>query len=186
MNFEDQLRAIIPRARIILSGLSVDQINWKPPAGGWSLGECLGHLNVINAKNLDVIEPAVEKAKAEGVQPKGEPTPSFIERQFARFLEPPYKLKFKATAAVSPIEDVYVQDEILARWISTHARILDIARSASEVDLAKVKVPSVVAPQLRFSVAGMLAIIAAHDRRHLWQAEQIRAQIPGIASPAAR
>jgi hypothetical protein len=37
---------------------------------------------------------------------------------------------------------------------------------------------------VRFSIATGLFVIAAHDRRHLWQAEQVK-QAPGFPSARA-
>jgi hypothetical protein len=54
---------------------------------------------------------------------------------------------------------------------------------ASGLDLAYIKVPAPEAPPLRFNLKFTFAWIAAHERRHLWQARQVRNH---AAFPAVR
>ena len=44
----------------------------------------------------------------------------------------------------------------------------------SNVDLARIRFPNPFIPGLRFSLATGVHVIAAHDRRHLWQAWNVR------------
>lgn len=45
---------------------------------------------------------------------------------------------------------------------------------AEGLDLARVKVPALEAGRLRFNLQLTFAWIVAHERRHLWQARQVR------------
>ena len=48
-----------------------------------------------------------------------------------------------------------------------------IVEDASGLDLARVKVRSPVVPLLRFRLGVIIALMAVHERRHLWQAERV-------------
>ena len=54
----DDLNAADRRAIDVARGLGPEQINWKPDAGVWSVGQCLQHLLVAN----EVYQPAISRA----------------------------------------------------------------------------------------------------------------------------
>jgi hypothetical protein len=47
-------------------------------------------------------------------------------------------------------------------------------RDAEGVDLARTRVASPLLPLLRMGLADILGFLLAHERRHLWQARQVR------------
>ena len=51
----------------ITSRLSAEQFNWRPQPGEWSIGECVGHLNIIKAGDLAPVQAAIRSARARGV-----------------------------------------------------------------------------------------------------------------------
>src|SRR5436189_4793567 len=81
-----ELDAADLRARAVASTLTAQQLNWKPSAGEWSVGQCLDHLCVAN----DVYIAAMTSALS-GPQPgvAAEITPGFFGRWFIRnYIEP--------------------------------------------------------------------------------------------------
>lgn len=52
-------------------------------------------------------------------------------------------------------------------------------RSADGLDLARIKVTSPVTRLLRLSLGQWLAGLAGHQRRHLWQARQVKTELLG-------
>lgn len=77
-----QLEAIGSDARTLLSGLTDAQLWQRPPAGGWSVGECLAHLNTVGRLYLEKLEPALTEAHAEGL-PVGVPFVSVLSAAFS-------------------------------------------------------------------------------------------------------
>jgi hypothetical protein len=49
-----------------------------------------------------------------------------------------------------------------------------LIRDAAEIDLTRATFQNPFIPIVRMRVATGLAILPAHDRRHLWQAEQVQ------------
>jgi hypothetical protein len=49
-----------------------------------------------------------------------------------------------------------------------------VVRDGAELDLNRIRFHNPFVATLRFTVGAGLLIIAAHNRRHLWQAEQVR------------
>lgn len=61
---------------------------------------------------------------------------------------------------------------ILIRVHSRNSRRLCLAR---DLDLNRIRFRNPFIGLLRYSVGTALLVIGAHDRRHLWQANQVRA-----------
>jgi hypothetical protein len=51
---------------------------------------------------------------------------------------------------------------------------LRLARRAGRVDLARVKLESPASARVKLSLGETFALLAAHERRHLWQARQVK------------
>jgi DinB superfamily len=50
-------------ARALCSGLTEAQINWKPSADQWSIGQCLEHLAVATKEFENYFQAALENAR---------------------------------------------------------------------------------------------------------------------------
>jgi hypothetical protein len=63
---------------------------------------------------------------------------------------------------------------VRTEWVRTHKSLEQLVRDANGVDLAKVKVPSPITSLIRYNLGMAFWIQTAHDRRHLWQAREVR------------
>lgn len=161
-----------------MSGLSDGQINWRPMEGSWSIAECIAHLNTTNALYIAGLKERLEAARQSGwTATHTNARIGLIEGWFIRSLEPPYRIKMRAPAKFTPPPACYEKDELLARWVSIHQRLLSLSSENADLDWNRIRVPSPVIPRISFSVTAVFASIAAHERRHLWQAEQIRLKL---------
>ena len=118
------------------------------------------------------MDGAIAQARAAGRLKRGPFVLGFFERMFLRVLEPPVRLRVKAPkkfVAVSQLSP----EVTLARWAGLQERLASCIRSADGLDLVAVRVKSVFGP-ISFSLNGTILILLAHERRHLWQARQVR------------
>jgi hypothetical protein len=138
------------------------------------VGQCFDHLNVSNARFLFNFEQAIEEGRKGGLTHDGPYRYGFLARWFFRQMEPPVKRRFKAPAIMRPGDDRKTFEQLKTEWDRTHARLQEILRSASGLDLARVKVVSPASNFVKYSVGIGFWIQTAHDRRHLWQARQVR------------
>ena len=65
------------------------------------------------------------------------------------------------------------RDVVLAAFDEVQRQFLERLRHADGLDLARIRVSSPVAPWWRFSLGAAFAVLAAHERRHLWQARRV-------------
>ena len=158
---------------VIASKLSDEQFNWQPDGGrGWSVAQCLEHLAAINVVYGDAIVTGIERARRNGWRRSGPLTPGFFGRKFIASQEPPVKRRVSAPGKVRPGSRL-PRTEILRRYHEAHDRVKQAIREAAPIDANRATFANPFLGVVRVKVATGLLVVAAHDRRHLWQAEQI-------------
>lgn len=173
---DDALDRIAGEARALVDGLDEEAGTWRQHPGSWSVAECLDHLAASNRVYLDVMVPAAERALAEGRRRRGPATPGLIGGWIVWMLEPPVRKRFRMRAPenIRPRVGPSLGDAA-ARFAGTHDEVRGFLARYADLDLAGVTFPSPLARALRFSLATGLHELAAHERRHLWQARRVRA-----------
>jgi hypothetical protein len=171
-----EIDANLSHAESITKGLSREQFQWRPQPGRWSIGENFAHLNVTNSFALGAIETGIAK----GRNKKGEGPFQYglIVRKFIASQEPPVKKKFKAPKVFLPPADID-PDGTVAEYRRISSELKRLTRSADGLHLAHVKIEMPALPPLlrvfvKMPLGGQLLLTTTHDRRHLWQAEQVR------------
>ena len=66
--------------------------------------------------------------------------------------------------------------DIEAAFRGYQVQFVDRLRQANGVDLAKARVRSPASMWIRITLGSAFALMAAHERRHLWQARQLMAR----------
>jgi hypothetical protein len=172
---DDQFAAIGADARALTDKLSPEQGAWRASAESWSVAECLDHLATANRVYLAAMRPAAERALAEGRKRQGPAFPGVIGNWFVSSLEPPAKkwLKGKAPRIIRPRSQPPLNDAAAA-FFASHEDVGAFLNRFRDVALAQTHFPNPFIQGVRFSLATGLNVIAAHERRHLWQAWHVR------------
>jgi len=162
-------------ARAVVNGLSEAQGTWRAHPGSWSVAECLDHLATANRVYLHAMRPAAARALTEGRRRRGPARPGVIGGWFVRSLEPPVKalLKLKAPGKIRPRPSPPLGDAMDA-FVASQRDVMAFLREYADIDLAGVLFPNPFITGVRFSLATGLHVLAAHERRHLWQAWRVR------------
>lgn len=168
-----QLEANDHRAQALLRDLGEEQLNWRPDERSWSIAQCLDHLNVANRVYAAPMLQAIEEARRKGSVRKGPIHPGFLGRWFVANLEPPPKRKFPAPRKIVPAQRVG-KAELIEEWRRAQAEVDAVLREATGIDLNATRFVNPFFSLIRFSVGTGFQVIAAHERRHLWQAERVR------------
>jgi hypothetical protein len=173
----DQLRAcaddLACEVAPLLSGLDDDQANWRPAGGrGWSVAQCLDHLAITTNTYLDAIEAAMRGAAGRDVTRPAPVQPGWFARWFIRQLEPPVKLRMPAPGKIVPAPRRPIADAE-REFLASLQRYRRALTQAARLDANTLRFANPFAP-IRFTVGAGLAVIVAHDRRHLWQAWNVK------------
>ena len=156
----------------IVAGLGPAQFNWAPAPGRWSIGQSVEHLNITTERYLDGLRQATAKSRATGKVGSGPFTLGFVERWFTQMLEPPARRRVKTPKSFVPPQSL-VPEATAERWRSLQGQLAACIREAEGLDLRAIRVRSQFAP-VSFSLNGTFGILLAHQRRHMWQAREVR------------
>lgn len=181
-SFRTQFEQIAVAAQSLTHDLSDEQFNWSPDAARWSMAQCIDHLNVTARTYLPMIDDGIAEAIGQGLYRPGPYRYNLFGRLFVRFMEPPPRRRFTAPKTFQPMP-WRGKAETLAAFRAYQVQFIDRLRQANGLDLARARARSPVA-RFRIPLGSAFALMAAHERRHLWQAEQVR-MAPGFPSIAA-
>jgi len=179
----DDINAADRAADVIAAACSDEQFHWRPREGqGWSIGECLDHLATINVVYGNAIRQGIQNARTRGWTRRTAAAPGFFGSLFVKSLEPPVTRRLRAPANTRPGPQ-RSRDATLAAYHAAHEQIRAMVADAAEIDANRACFVNPFIRVLRVRVSTGLSVIAAHDRRHLWQAEQVR-RAPGYPPTA--
>lgn len=175
-----ELRSTGEEAEALAAGLDREQLWWRPGADRWSVGECLDHLVRTGEAYLEVLDEAVGEGRRRGRVADGPHRPGLVGRWLVRLLEPPPGLAVPAPARIRPTRpgvgggETGRDPDPLAAFLVLRGRLAEHLEAADGLDLGRIRVPSPFVPLLTFDLGSAFRVVAAHERRHLWQARRVR------------
>jgi hypothetical protein len=179
--YRKQLEALSQRAHIMLVHLTPAQLFWRPIEGSWSIGECVLHLAVTNRGMLPGIDASIQSARRKGLVGEGPFRHGLLGRWILKVAEPPVTQRVKTSAWAVPRSEG-TAESVERDYQDSNAEVVERMRLAKGLHLGKARVRSPFLSLLRYSLGQAFGLIAAHGRRHLWQAEQVRGKqdFPGM------
>lgn len=189
-----ELRDAGDRARELAGPLDAEEMRWAPGPGRWSVAECLDHLVRTGEAYLPRLDDAIAGGRREGRTGEEPFRRTLLGRWIPGMVEPPPGLRVPAPARIRPrTTEVGAADEgrsggppgpatALPRFLSLRGRLGRRLEAADGLDLGRVRVSSPFLPFLRLDLDSTFRFLAAHERRHLWQAERVR-ESEGFPSP---
>lgn len=166
-----QFREIAGRASALRGGFDAAAFARRPRPDGWSAAECLAHLNI----SADPYFPVWREAFGQGARTK-QPAHETYRLDFWGWvlvwsLEPPPRFRFPTQPPFEPVAAGPI-DEVLPAFLERQQRILQVIDESRGVALDAITVTSPFERRVRYSMWSSLCVTAAHERRHLWQAER--------------
>lgn len=169
----DDLDAADRDAKAVAKGLTEAQGTWRPAPGSWSVAECLDHLAVSNVVYLRPIVEGAARGRAAGRMRRGPALPGVLGGMFVKSLEPPAKRRTRNPKLSTPRPSPSLADSLRA-FLESQEPVREFVRENADLDLASIRFVNPYVRGIRFSLATGLHVITAHDRRHLWQAWNVR------------
>lgn len=168
---ESEFREAAVDADALVGPLSARQLWWRPAPDRWSVGECLEHLVKAGEVYLVEFDEVIADARRAGTLGEGPFRRTRIGRWVIRFLEPPPRWKVPAPRVIRPRRR---ERPPLPRFVTLQDRLIERLDAADGLDLGEVRMRSPFVRLLRFDLGSAFDIVAAHQRRHLWQARRVR------------
>lgn len=140
----------------------------KPDEKRWSAAECIEHLNNGCKMYIPEIKKALENSKETN---QDFIKISWLQKKMINLLEPPYKFKMPTGGDFIPSKNLS-KEKVINDYLSYQDDYIDLLKKYYDKDFNSVKFSSPAAKMLKFNCAFAILFNAAHQRRHIWQAEQ--------------
>ncbi len=170
-SLRDELRATTATLHRIADPL--DDGNWRrrPAEGRWSVAECVEHLNMSSRALIPRIRDAAREGRARGLTTptlRLDPMGWFLVRS----LEPPPKSRFKTNESFTP-PSIEPKATVVTNYEALQGELVGLLPELDGLSLTKIKITSPFSSRVKYNLWSALRVTAAHQRRHLWQAEQV-------------
>ncbi|MBC7924116.1 MAG: DinB family protein [Bryobacteraceae bacterium] len=156
-------------ARVL--SLSDEQLQFQPLSGGWSIAHCIDHLNIAINLYLPKLEEAIGRGWGQGKRYRSGLLCTPEEQRVLTLVEPPVMRPVSAPPILEPA--AIDTGRLSEQFYTLRDSYAGAVRRAYGLDGSGIELPGAIHPVIR-SLGGTLLLIAAHDRRHMWQAEQVR------------
>jgi hypothetical protein len=180
---EQELAAATTRAARLVDRVDESGFHRRPGAGRWSIAECLGHLNLTSRAYLPLIDDALQIGRILPVPPPRRFRRDFTGWLLCRMAEPPYRRRATTTGAFIP-DIAGTRADILAEFVRLQQELTTRVYHADGLDLTSLIIVSPFDGRLQYHLYSCLRVLPTHQRRHLWQAEQVMAQLPLLGTEA--
>jgi len=173
---EDELGHTTERAHALATSVSEDVFLRRPDDSSWSIAECVAHLTLTTRAFLPIIDAAL--ASAERVAPGADPTfrADMKGRLLRWMLEPPYRMRVKTPASFVPGMPAG-RDAVVDEFDRSQSELVARLHAADGVAIDRAVIVSPFSEKMSYNLYSCFRILPTHQRRHLWQGEQVRARL---------
>lgn len=170
----DELRAAQAHLHRLADTVAEDRWSKRTDPDRWSVAECVEHLNITSRVYLPILDDGIARARAHaGVAParyRRDPLGWLLWRTMG----PPARMRTKTKAAFVPSAGV-PRDDLITEFDRLQGELLRRTASADGLPLQAVRVRSPFEARVQYNLYSCLTLLAPHQERHLWQAEQVLA-----------
>lgn len=173
----DDLKRQLDEATIRMHRLvdDLDMESWgkRSALGGWSIAECMQHLNITSRSYEESIPKALATLRAKQGKEPSRYRRDLFGWLLSKGLEPPARKKFVTAPPFDP-RSIEPRETVVAEWERLQSMMKELVDASRGLDLHGAKIVSPFNNRVSYNIYSVFHIITAHQRRHLWQGEQVR------------
>ena len=169
INAADSIAEDAPK---MFGALSEAQLNWKPDAETWSVGQCLDHLIVSNNQVPNIVGAHIDGTHRKTIFERLPFAPKFFGEQIYKAVRPESKRKIKAPRGFHPTSS-NVSNDVVARFVDSQRETIEWMRRSEKLDLHKTVVTSHLSKFVTYTMFDCYRIVITHSRRHFRQAQNV-------------
>ena len=162
---EEQLKEVIS----VFQNLPEHILKKSGPDNGWSIIECIEHLNTYAAFYQPQLAKTIEKAAAAGVSATFKH--SFLGRYFIKSMDPDRsKKKYKVLKIHKPV--IENPNSVVPTFIQHLENMLTLLKQASHKNLGKNSIVTSISSWIKINPGDAIQFLLTHNKRHLEQAKR--------------
>lgn len=166
---EDRVEEHISDTIFLFQNLSDSHLNKPSAQGGWSIAQCLDHLNSYGDFYLPHIERQILKSADANVS---EFTSSWFGAYFTKMMDPQTgKKKYKAMKGHIPASDLDAA-KVVGEFLRQQETLMSYLRQARKKDLNEIKIPISISKLIKLRLGDVFQFLVAHNERHMQQAKR--------------
>jgi len=178
-----ELDDIRRRAEALVRDVDAGQLTQRPDPAKWSIAECLAHLNVSANVVQPMIAKAIDRGKKDKVLGTGPFSLGFRGRLLIWIATPPPKFRIRAPKSVAPPVTIANPTQLFPEFLKLQDEWLRLWNDAEGLDMARINIARHLSP-FHCHLSAVFPWMMAHQRRHLLQAEKVKAQLGTKAAVA--
>jgi len=157
----------------VFGGLSAEQVNWKPGAGEWSIGQCFDHLVISNRPYVQIFEEILAGQRRSRIWERMPLLPHLFGRLLIKALRPDSGRRVEARPAFYPSSN-HIAPTIITSFLEQQQRLLSLMNASGSLDLDAITITSPVARFVTYSLMDACRIIVVHEQNHYVQATRLK------------
>ena len=173
---EAQFAGVSARFQTLVTSAGAEMCARPPASGSWSAAECFEHLSLSADAYFPVWQQVIATAGPRKAEMNAPYAVDFWGRFLSWILEPPARIRSKTPVPFQPVDCAEI-DGVLSRFLERQERIVGALRRCRGRAIDEVKMASPIDSRIKYSIWSSFVVNAAHQRRHLWQAEQAVARV---------
>ena len=158
------------------SGISFQQLNWKPSRESWSIAQCLNHLIISGNSYFLVLNKITEGSYQMNFWEKYSPFSKILGRLMKGQLKEQVGRKMKAPGKFLPAQSS-INIEILERYYKNLDEFLGLVSKCVNVDIDKTIITSPVVSIVTYSLRDALQLLVQHEHRHINQGIRVKINV---------
>lgn len=171
-------RAVERDATAEFGSLNYEQLNWKPDARSWSVGQCFDHLIVANKQIPGIVGAHIDGTHRKTVFERLPFAPKFFGKQIYNAVRPESPRKIKAPRGFEPTSSA-VDADVVAKFATSQRAVIELMQRSAPLDLHKTVVTSHLSRFVTYTMFDAYRIAITHARRHFRQARSV-VKMPGF------
>lgn len=152
-----------------LNGVSPEQLNWKPAAEKWSIGQCLEHLVISDCAYFPVLKEITEGTHEMNFWENWNPLSGLFGKMLVSQVEEKTRKKLNTPKIFMPPE-LPVDGGIFERFYKHLDTLVEYLAICQRVDIDKIHISSPVSRVVTYSLRNAFLLLTQHLHRHIEQA----------------
>jgi hypothetical protein len=183
-----RLQAILHTVETEFAPLPIEQLRQKPANGGWSIVECLQHLNLAERFYIRNLQHKTDALTVGQPHPTDQPLESdWVGKLLIQIVDPKSKTKFPAPGLVRPRPATDLDPaDVMNQFVALQTTLLGLLDKAVYADWNRDKIPTLFGNWLKIRLGDALRMLVAHSERHINQAMRVKAEMGNFVENSTR